>query len=91
MSIVSLTIYLFNIYGITDTTYKLKQKKQKRIVTGTYHCLHPMHCPSIDPDKVSRPLYEPVHWNILFKQILQNRPPWTLQKIHIGSGQEKKK
>lgn len=42
-----------------------------------------MNLPRIDPNQVSRPLYEPINGYILFIQVFQNRPPRTVQIADI--------
>lgn len=45
--------------------------------------LHPVHTARIHPHQIAGPLYEPVHRNIRLVQILQHRPPGSVQIVDV--------
>lgn len=45
--------------------------------------LHPMHCPGVDPDQVTRTLEKPVNRNVVGLEVVEDGPPRAVKVIQI--------
>lgn len=54
-----------------------------RDVIAPANCLHPMHTAGIHPHQIAGPLDKTIHGNVRLVQIIEHRPPRSMQVIDI--------